>query len=60
VVRDVLDALPVAEMTEWEVALWWASANGWLNGGERPVDVIDDDPAAVVEAARRERDLPPA
>lgn len=60
VVRDVLAALPVAEMTEWEVALWWASANGWLDGGERPVDVIDDDPAAVVEAARRERDLPPA
>jgi hypothetical protein len=60
VVHDVLAALPVEEMTEWEVALWWASANGMLGGGERPVDLLDDDPAAVVEAARRECDRSPA
>ncbi|MEA2602976.1 MAG: hypothetical protein QOF89_3968 [Acidobacteriota bacterium] len=37
----------------WQLALWFMSANGWL-GGRRPVDVLDTDPAAISEAARRE------
>ena len=50
VVAEALAALPRGEMSEWEVALWWTSPNGWL-GGARPVDVMDDDEQAVVEAA---------
>lgn len=52
VVADVLAALPREEMSEWEVALWWVAANEWL-GGERPVDLLGDDPAALPSAASR-------
>lgn len=39
VVRRVLEALPVDEMSPWEVALWWTAGNGHL-GGRRPVDLL--------------------
>lgn len=51
-IRDVLDQLPRDRMSEWEIALWWTAANGWL-GGRRPVDVLRDDPEAVTTAAAR-------
>ena len=41
------------ESSDWELALWFISSCGWL-GGRRPVDVLKNDPEAVVEAARRE------
>lgn len=37
---------------EWARALWWTAPSGWL-AGRRPLDVLDAEPAAVVEAARR-------
>ncbi len=49
-VGAVLAELP-ATTTPWQRALWFASANGWLNG-DRPQDRLDDD-ALVVQAARR-------
>ena len=49
-VKAVLAQLP-ATMTPWQTALWFASANGWLDGS-RPQDRLDDD-ELVVEAARR-------
>jgi hypothetical protein len=39
--------------SDWQAALWFAIPTTWL-GGRRPVDVLDDDPDAVVQAARRE------
>jgi hypothetical protein len=39
--------------TDWQAALWFVTPTGWL-GGARPVDVLDEDPEAVTEAARRE------
>lgn len=39
--------------SDWELALWFTAPTGWL-AGRRPVDLLDDDPAAVAEAARRE------
>jgi hypothetical protein len=39
--------------TEWQAALWFATPTSWL-GGERPVDLLGENPDAVVEAARRE------
>jgi Poly(hydroxyalcanoate) granule associated protein (phasin) len=39
--------------SEWGLALWFASNNGWL-GGNRPVDHLASAPEKVVEAAERE------
>jgi hypothetical protein len=52
VIREVLEALPRAQMSDWEVALWWTSANGWL-GGQRPADLLGGDPAPLVAAAEK-------
>jgi len=41
------------EVSDWQAALWFVGPNGWLGGG-RPVDVLDAEPDAVVDAARRE------
>lgn len=51
-VKAVLEALPRDRMSAWECALWWTAANGLLNW-RRPVDVLDEDPGGVIEAARR-------
>jgi Protein of unknown function (DUF2384) len=40
-------------LSDWQAALWFASPTGWL-GGRRPVDLLDTEPDAVAEAARRE------
>jgi len=52
-VRDVLQALSSNGLTDWETALWFAAPTSSL-GDRRPVDLLDEDPEAVVEAARRE------
>jgi hypothetical protein len=51
-VSRVLAALPRARMSEWEVALWWTSANAAV-GGARPVDLLDTRPDDLVPAAAR-------
>ncbi len=51
-VADVLSVLR-PEASGWEKALWFISANGWLEG-RRPVDLFAAEQDAVVEAARRE------
>lgn len=40
-------------VSDWQAALWFVAANGWL-GGRRPVDLLDAEPDAVVDAAGRE------
>ncbi len=40
-------------ITDWQIALWFATPTSWL-GSRRPVDVLDEDPDAVIDAARRE------
>jgi len=57
-IAEVLKALPRDQMTDWEVALWWTSANGWL-AGRRPVDLLDTGHPSVIEAARKLAELPP-
>jgi hypothetical protein len=42
-----------ARSTDWQAALWFATPTSWL-GRRRPVDVLDGDPDAVIDAARRE------
>lgn len=50
VVRAVLAALPDG-MTGWQTAMWFASANGWLDGAA-PQERLSD-AQAVIGAARR-------
>jgi Protein of unknown function (DUF2384) len=40
-------------VSDWQAALWFVAANGWL-GGRRPVDLLDTEPAALVDAAAHE------
>jgi hypothetical protein len=39
---------------DWELASWFVQPNCWLHDAA-PVDVIADDPAAVLRAARADR-----
>jgi len=52
-VRDVLKVLSPQGPTDWEIALWFTATASSL-GDRRPVDLLREDPDAVVEAARRE------
>jgi hypothetical protein len=52
-VEEALHALRGA-FNDWEVALWFVSANSWL-GHRSPVDAIDLDGASVVHAAQADR-----
>lgn len=38
----------------WPLALWLNAPNGWLAEDARPIDVMDRDPEAVVEALKNE------
>ncbi len=49
VVAKVLQAL--GKRGPWQVASWFTTPNGWLPDSRRPVDVMDTDPDAVVDAA---------
>jgi hypothetical protein len=51
VVAEVLKHLQAPGMTPWQHALWFTTANGWLDG-QRPVDLFDKDPEAVIAAAK--------
>ena len=50
VIKEILAALP-RHMTGWQVAMWFASGNGWLQGAEPQKRLADPD--AVIAAARR-------
>ena len=49
-IKSILAALP-DEMTGWQIAMWFASANGWLDG-TAPQDSLSE-PDAVIGAAQR-------
>ena len=49
-VKEILAALPDG-MTGWQTAMWFASANGWLDGAA-PQDRLSE-PESVIGAARR-------
>jgi hypothetical protein len=53
VARALTALRAVPGISDWQAALWFAAPTGWL-GGRRPVDLLDDDPEAVIEAAERE------
>lgn len=48
VIKDILAQIP-ASLTPWQIALWFASGNGWLDGAT-PEERLDA-PGEVVEAA---------
>ena len=41
------------DTSDWGIALWFAGANGWLDG-KRPVDLLEDEPKEVIQAAEHE------
>lgn len=51
IVADLLRAFAGAH--GWQTALWFTAPNGYL-GGRRPVDLLETDPGAVIEAAKHE------
>lgn len=53
VIAAVLGELSSGHLSDWQVALWFASPNGWL-GGQPPVRLLADQPVGVVAAATRE------
>ena len=48
VIKKIIAALP-NDMTGWQIAMWFASGNGWL-GGDEPQERLTD-PDAVIDAA---------
>jgi hypothetical protein len=50
VIAQVLQALQPYGLDGWEIALWYTTASGWLDD-RRPIDLLDEDPDAVVAAA---------
>ncbi len=52
-IKKILEALP-EDMSPWQIALWFASGNGWL-GDKAPQDCLDD-VSLVVDAAKRMND----
>jgi hypothetical protein len=52
-VTRTLQVLADAALSGWELALWFTSPTGLLDG-HRPVDLLDTDPDAVVAAAHAE------
>lgn len=54
-VREVLRELPDQLVRGgWQLALWWTTPTAWLDW-RRPLDVMDQEPEAVIAAAARER-----
>jgi hypothetical protein len=51
VIAGVLRYLGSQDVSPWQQALWFTTANGWL-GGRRPADLLDDDGDAVIAAAQ--------
>jgi len=52
-VAGVLEAF--RKESDWTVALWFSAPSGWLVG-RRPIDLVQGDPARVVDAANRTMD----
>ena len=51
VVQQVLAAFG-GRKTPWAIALWFTSNNGWLPDSARPVDLLRNNPSAVLKAAQ--------
>lgn len=49
----VARVLEVTDLDGWALALWFTTPSGWL-GGAVPVALLDAEPDAVVDAARRD------
>jgi hypothetical protein len=42
------------KLSNWQIALWFASPNAWVGGWRRPIDVLVERPEIVINAARHE------
>ena len=50
IIKKILSLLPLS-VTPWQIAMWFSSGNGWLDGAE-PRERLDE-PGEILEAARR-------
>ncbi|MGA3361889.1 MAG: hypothetical protein ABSD82_07650 [Solirubrobacteraceae bacterium] len=53
IIASVLRQLGEGDLSDWQTALWFTSPTGWL-GGRRPVDLVVEEPSAVLRSAARE------
>jgi hypothetical protein len=53
VIKAALDILR-PKLSDWQVAIWFTSPNAWLGDWRCPIDLLEGDTDAVVEAARHE------
>lgn len=53
IIEKVLEVFN-GKLEGWEIALWFASNNGWLPEQARPIDRLRDQPDAVLSAAKHE------
>ena len=52
-VRDAIAYLS-EHFSDWQIAVWFATANAWTGDWRRPVDILGREPERVVDAARHE------
>ena len=52
-IRDVLAHLR-EQMSGWQIALWFVTANAWTGDWRCPIDLLGHEPERVVDAARHE------
>jgi hypothetical protein len=50
IIALLMDAMG-SEYSGWQIAAWFASANGYLHGA-RPMDLLDREPERVIKAAK--------
>jgi hypothetical protein len=50
--RPIIETLRAAGEDGWALWAWFLTPSGWL-GGQRPLDLVDDNPTMVAEAAQR-------
>ena len=51
VCKEVLKIL--SDLSDWQIALWFYSGNGWLENGITPMEQLGVDASCVLDAAKR-------
>lgn len=57
VIRELITVFDLSTHDSWELFIWLTSPTGLL-GGAVPIDLLEDAPSRVIEAAKRERAEP--
>jgi len=52
IIAELLKILRKGDRSSWDIAIWFTSINGWLDG-DRPVDALTTEPMLVLDAAEQ-------